>query len=120
MSTRYPGQKALWSFAAPAGGIVNNTAVTIKTAAGAGASNYVGSIDVMNDGAVATEIAIRDGAGGTVLWRGFLHANQPVPWSRTFDPPIKGSANTLLEIICLTTGTTTYPNVTGFSGPSQG
>jgi hypothetical protein len=106
---------ATWSYAAASGGITNTTAVTVKTAAGAGIRNYVTSLDVVNGHAtVSTEVMIRDGAGGTVLWRGFAAAVGGGV-SREFVPPLRGTANTLLEVVNVTTGAATYFNLSGFA-----
>ena len=112
------GAASSWSYAAPASGIVNTaTAVTIKTAAGAGIRNYLKSLTLAHDvlGAV-TEIAIRDGAGGTVLWRGKLQTPATEGQSFRFDPPLRGTANTLLEVLTLTAVTGgVFVNATGFT-----
>lgn len=108
-----------WNYACPTAGLVNTTAaVIIKTAAGVGIRNYLKTFTLDHDvlGA-ATEFAIRDGAGGAVLWRGKLQT--PASEGRTvnFDPPLKGSANTLLEIVSLTAVTGgIYFSATGFTG----
>lgn len=98
-----------WSYAAAASGIVNTTtAVTIKAAETANVSggtvykNQVRSLQVAHATlGAATELAIRDGAGGTVLWRMTLGtvANENIGvW---FDPPLQGSS-ALLEVVTLT------------------
>lgn len=87
-----------WSYAAAAGGLVNTTGVTAKAAAGAGVRNYVKSIQVINSHAtISTEVLVRDGAAGTVLHRGWAQAAGG-GYACTFDPPLRGSANTLVEI----------------------
>ena len=60
-----------WTFASAASGIVNTTtAVTIAAAPTAPTRNYLTSLQVAHDTlGAATELAIRDGAGGAVLWR---------------------------------------------------
>lgn len=103
-----------WSYAAASGGIVNTTGVTAKAAAGAGIRNYVTNVQVVNGHAtVSTDVQIRDGAAGTVLWRGFAQAAGGGV-SAIFDPPLRGTANTLIEVACGTTGTATYFNLQGF------
>lgn len=99
---------ARWNYAAPAGGIVNSTAaVTIAAAAGAGVRNYLDSIQIDSDTlGAATEFAIRDGAAGTVLWRGKLGTAAQYGRSHTFADPLKGTANTLMEIVTLTASVT--------------
>jgi hypothetical protein len=106
-----------WSYAAASGGITNTTGVTAKAAAGAGVRNYITGLDVENGHAtVSTEVVIRDGAAGTVIWRGWAQAAGGGV-SRKFDPPLKGTANTLVEIANITTGSATYFNLTGYTGP---
>lgn len=87
-----------WNYAAAAGGLVSTTGVTAKAAAGAGIRNYVKSAHIVNSHqTISTEVVIRDGAAGTVLWRGWAQAaggGQSV----NFDPPLRGTANTLIEI----------------------
>lgn len=109
-----------WSYPAAAGGISNTTtAVTMVAAAGAGIRNYLTAIQV-SAGALgaASEIAVRDGAGGTVIWRGFISTaggNQSVNLSS----PIKSTANTLLEVVTLTATVTgaVYINAQGYQAP---
>lgn len=109
-----------WSYPAAAGGISNTTtAVTMVAAAGSGIRNYLTAIQV-SAGALgaASEIAVRDGAGGTVIWRGFISTaggNQSVNLSS----PIKSTANTLLEVVTLTATITgaVYINAQGYQAP---
>lgn len=119
-----PGLSATsWAYAAATGGIVNTTtAVTIKAAAGAGVRNFVCSISIAHDvlGA-ATEVALRDGASGTVMWRGKLQT--PATDSSlgagdiTFSPCLKGTANTLTEFVTLTAVTGgVFVNAVGNTG----
>jgi hypothetical protein len=110
----YAMPASTWSYAAASGGIVNTTGVTAKTAAGAGIRNYITSIQVINGHAsVDTDVQIRDGAAGTVLWRGFAKSGGG-GISCKCDPPIRGTANTLVEIACGTTGSAVYVNLQGF------
>lgn len=108
-----------WSYAAATGGIVNSaTAVTLKAAAGAGVRNYLKTLQLDHDvlGA-ATEIAVRDGAGGTVLWRGRLQTAALEGNSIVFDPPLKGTANMLMEVVTLTAVTGgVFVNAQGYTG----
>ncbi len=105
-----------WVYAAPAGGLVNTTGVTAKAAAGAGIRNYVSKAQVINSHqTIGTEVVIRDGAAGTVLWRGwaqFTGGGAEVE----FKPPLRGTANTLIEIAEVTaTGTAgVLVNLQGF------
>jgi hypothetical protein len=110
----------IWNYAAAASGIVNTTtAVTIKTAAGAGFRNYITNIQVSHAAlGAATELAIRDGAGGTVLWRMTLATTANENISINFRTPIQGSVNTLLEVVTLTATVTggVYANAQGYVG----
>lgn len=110
-----------WNYAAATGGIVNSAvAVTIKAAAGAGVRNYLQSLQIEHDTlSAATEIAVRDGAAGTVLWRGRLQTSaRSGSESIQFNPPLKGTANTLLEVITLTAVTGgVYVNAQGYMAP---
>ncbi len=113
----YANPNQSWSYAAPAGGLTSTTAVTIKSAAGAGVRNYITHIDCVNSHqTTSTELVINDGAAGTVLWRGWLQAAGG-GYSINFDPPLRGTANTLLEIDEITaTGTAGVVfNATGFT-----
>lgn len=110
-----------WSYAAASGGISNTTtAVTIKAAAGASVRNYLKTMQIDSDAlGAATEIAIRDGAAGTVLWRGKIStAGYPNGRQITFDPPLKGTANTLMEVVTLTASVTgaVFVSAQGYTG----
>lgn len=109
-----------WSYAAAASGIVNTTtAVTIKTAV-SGYRNFINSIQVMAEAlGTATELAIRDGAGGTVLWRTKIPTGGLPTTNIEFEEPLVGTAGTLLEVVTLTASTTgaVYFNAQGYVGP---
>lgn len=111
-----------WNYAAAASGIVNTTtAVTIQAAGGAGLRNYVTALDLMCEALTnATEIAIRDGAAGAVLWRtkvgtGGLTSGRSIP----FPNPLRGTAATLLEVVTLTASGAgaCYINASGYTAP---
>src|SRR5262245_42737144 len=108
-----------WNYAAALNGIVNTTtAVTIKAAV-PGQRNIITAMQIMAEAlGAATEFAIRDGAGGTVLWRtkigtGGLLPGLAIPMPST----IVGSPNTLLEIVTLTASVTgaVYFNAQGIT-----
>jgi hypothetical protein len=110
-----------WSYVPAVAGIANTTtAVTIKDAAGAGKRNYITAIQVSaNALGTATVLAIRDGAGGAVLWRLAIPTTlNPAGWSFTFPTPLRSSANTLLEVVTLTASTTgaVFVNAQGYTG----
>jgi hypothetical protein len=95
-----------WSYAAAAGGLVTTSGVTAKAAAGSGIRNYVTSAQVVNSHqTISTEVLIRDGASGTVLHRGWAQAAGG-GFACEFVPPLRGTANTLIEIAEVTTTAT--------------
>lgn len=111
-----------WNYAAAASGIVNTTtAVTVKAAGAAGIRNYVTGIQVMAEAlGTATELAVRDGAGGTVLWRTKIGTGGLTDGlSISFPSPLKGTAATLLEVVTLTASGTgaVYVNLQGYEAP---
>lgn len=106
-----------WQYAAGAAGIVNTTtAVTMKAAAAASIRNYVASCQVSHAAlSAATELVIRDGAAGTVIWRATLGTAAVENTNFTFAQPIRGTAATLLEVATLTAVTGgVYVNCQGF------
>jgi len=111
-----------WVYAAESGGIANTTtAVTIVAAQAAGVRNYLTSLQLSSDAlGAATEIAIRDGAGGTVLWRGKIGIAGIAGVSNIeFSNPLKSTAATLLEVVTLTASVTggVYVNAQGYKAP---
>lgn len=121
ISRPYAPETADWSYVAAASGISNTTtAVTIKTAAGAGVRSYITSLQISTDGALgaATEVAIRDGAGGAVLWRDKLSTTGRISGQAiSFPTPLKSTANTLLEVVTLSLTITgaVYFNAQGYT-----
>lgn len=107
-----------WQYAAQSGGIGSTTtAVTIKAAAGPSTRNYLTDITVTCSGiSIAAEIVIRDGAGGTIIYRDILGAGAS-RFSKAFDTPLKSSANTLLEVqlLSLIVLGSVYFNAAGFT-----
>jgi hypothetical protein len=106
-----------WQSAAAASGIVNTTtAVTLKAAGGAGIRNYLTGVDLATDAlGGATELVIRDGASGTVIWRTKLQTTA-LPVTRiNFPTPLRGTAATLMEVALLTAVTGgVYVNAQGY------
>lgn len=110
---------SFWNYAAANLGIVNSAAaVTVKASAGASVRNYISSIDLEWETlGAATEFAIRDGAAGTVIYRtklGTAAGRKTI----NFPVPLRGSANTLVEVVTLTASVTgaVYVNLQGFTG----
>lgn len=114
--------EADWQYAAAASGIVNTTtAVTIKAAAGASLRNYITGLQISSDAlGAATEIAIRDGAAGPVLWRQKLTTSGTTGIEQIqFATPLRGTAATLLEVVTLTATVTggVYVSAQGYVAP---
>lgn len=113
-------QGTWWGYAPPVGGIDNSSAgVTVKTAAGAGLRNYLTSVQVSHATLGATtELVIRDGAAGTVIWRIGLETAAMAPVEVIFPIPLKGTANTLLEVatVAAVTGDVLV-NAQGYAAP---
>lgn len=108
-----------WSYAAATGGILNTAvAVTIKAAGAAGIRNYITNIQVFAESlTTATELAIRDGAAGTVLWRIKIPTTGLTTSQFDFTVPLRGTAATLLEVVTLTASGAgaVYFNAQGFT-----
>ncbi|HNA22494.1 MAG TPA: hypothetical protein PLN40_13890 [Agitococcus sp.] len=103
-----------WQYAAASGGITNTTDVVLQAAAGSGIKNYLTGLSVANASATASEVVVKDGS--TVIWRTYLAANAPIQ-SIKFITPLQSTANTALNVACITTGTQTYINAQGYKAP---
>lgn len=115
----YAVPEVSWSYAAAAAGILNTTtAVSFRAAQAAGVRNYITNIQVMSEAlTTATELAIRDGAAGPVLWRTKIPTGGLPSSQFDFAVPIRGTAATLLEVVTLTASGAgaVYFNAQGFS-----
>ena len=106
-----------WQYAAAASGIVSTTtAVTIKAAGAASIRNYITAITIMAEVlTTATELVIRDGAAGTVIFRTKIPTTGLPTTNIEFPTPLKGTAATLLEVATLTaTAGAVYVNARGY------
>ena len=104
-----------WNFAGPIAGLTTAADTAAKTAAGASVRNYVTALQVQNTSATASEFQIKDGAA-TVLWRCLLPANSSF-LDITFPSPLKGTANTALNIQAVTAGSVVVANLQGYAAP---
>ncbi|MGE0290284.1 MAG: hypothetical protein AB7P16_28715 [Bradyrhizobium sp.] len=105
-----------WGYAAASGGITDTSDVEIKAAAGAGLRNFMTSIDVINTHAsVDTEVVVKDGS--TVIYRAKFKALGVGARNILFASPLKSTANTALNVACITTGSETYVNARGYVAP---
>jgi hypothetical protein len=116
--TRHPTG---WNFASATGGIVNTTtAVTLKAAAADNTTrNYITDLQVQSATlGGATELAIRDGAGGAVLWRTQLQTTALPLVAFNFQSPLQGSPGNLLEVVTLSAVTGgVWVNAQGYTAP---
>lgn len=106
-----PGELALQAISAKCAGAGGEA--QLAAAAGAGVRNHVVTLLVSNDGAVATDWELRDGAGGAALFAGHAPANSVVPL--TFRVPVRGTANTAL-VLHQTAAATLRAAMTGYVG----
>lgn len=104
--------EADWSFASPAGGVVNTTDVVLAAAAGGSLRRYITSMQISNANATATEVVLKDGS--TIIWRGHLPANAPGR-DIEFATPLKTSGNAALNFACITTGAQVYVSAQGYT-----
>lgn len=115
----YSAASGDWNYAAASGGISNSTtAVTIKASGGGAVVNYITAVQISADAlGAATELAIRNGAAGTVLWRMKLTTAGLGGVSIVFPTPLASSAATLLEVVTLTASITggIFVNAQGYS-----
>lgn len=84
------------NYAGPTGGLVDPSDTVVFPAAGAGVRNYMTDLQYLNTSATAGEIVVKDGA--TVIWRGFAPGGMDTPASISFRTPLRGSANTAMQI----------------------
>jgi hypothetical protein len=103
-----------WSYVAAAGGLLNTTAVPIR-AAEQGKRHFITGLQVSLGGALAgTVVAVRDGANGSVLWRGSVGPNGVI--AAAFATPLRGSVGNLLEVVLSSTvSSAAYFNAQGFT-----
>lgn len=97
-------------------GITTSGETNIKGAAAAGIRRYVTSFQLSNASATATLVKIRDGSGGTVLWKIKLPANMS-PTNFMLGSPLKSSAATALVLEVVTAGAEVHMSAQGFNAP---
>lgn len=103
-----------WQYATPSGTPITNTSdVAAKAAAAAGIRNYVTGFYAYNNSATASVIVVKDGS--TVMFTGYLPANGSV--NVQFETPLRGTAATAVNVALITTATSTYISLQGFTSP---
>jgi hypothetical protein len=103
-----------WGYAGVTGGITDTSDVVLAAAGGASVRNYVVALQYHNTSAVASEIVVKDGS--TVIWRGYAPATMTRPVDIVFPVPLKGTANTAMNVAMITTATATIVSAQGFTG----
>lgn len=97
------------------GTLTTTTSTALKAAAGAGIRNCLVGLQYQNTNATATTVNVLDGA--TVIARFNAPASMAVPAIVQFDIPLRGSANTALNIQCGTTAASVLYNAQGYETP---
>lgn len=92
--------------------LTTNTAVAVNAAGAAGIRNYCESLSFQNTGVTATTVLLQDGATTIAQWN--APASMTIPFIHKFDPPIRTTAATALNINCGTTGANVLVNAGGF------
>lgn len=109
---------AEWTFAPPTTGsnVNTTTATTLATPTTTNVHAFITDMQIATATlGGATELAIRDGAGGTVIWRTTLATTAMPLMSINFQTPLRGSRGNLLEVVTLTAVTGgVYVNAQGF------
>ena len=101
-----------WNYATATLGVTDTADDEAKAAGAAGIRNYVTGVQVINGHAtVATEVVIKDGS--TVMWRGWADAVGGGV-SAKFDPPLRGTAATAVNVANINSGSKTYFNLQGY------
>ena len=112
-------QDLQWNYVADENGINNTTSPVVIKSASPGRKNCISCFEFSTDGELGTptELVIRDGVAGDILWRAKLGTNG-LPSGRilAIEGAIKGSVNKDLVVQTLTaTGTgSVYVNAIGF------
>ena len=94
------------------GVLTTNVAAAVNAAGAAGIRNYCSSMSFQNTSATATTILLLDGAATIAQWN--APASMAMPYYHTFEPPIRTTAATALNINCGTTGANILVNASGF------
>lgn len=109
------GPDQSWAAAAPSGGVVNNTPVTLRAATNPFHRNIVTALQISNGGATGTEAILTDTSGPTVIWRDYLPGNSTR--GGKFTPPLRcGASGALTLTLTAASGAAVYANVQGIVG----
>lgn len=103
-----------WSYATPSGTPIANTTDVAVKAAVTGKSHYVTSMQIYNTHATASTLVVVKSAS-TVLWTGYTKAAGAGWCEVVFPVPIKTVAGEALNVACITTGSSVFVNLQGFT-----
>jgi hypothetical protein len=112
-----------WVSAPIAGGIVAiGDTVLVPTAPGASLRRYIKSVQIsIGSLSAATELVIKDAAGGAILWRCMLPNGVPmIAVPIHFDRPLACALNGIPQVAILTAATGgVFLNAQGYTGPGS-
>lgn len=91
-----------------------NTDIAAAAARGAGVRNYVTAVQLQNTSATPTVFSIKDGA--TNIWQISLPASMVTAIVADFPTPLRGSANTILNVNS-SAAANVYVNAQGYFAP---
>ena len=95
--------------------ITDTSATEVIAAQSAGIRNYITSLTVTNSHAtVSTVVELRDGT--TAIHRAYAVAAGG-GYTIWFPTPLRGTAATAINAVCITTGSNVYVSASGFRGP---
>lgn len=95
--------------------ITDTSTTAVIAAAGSGVRNYITQLTVSNSHAsVGTFVKLTDGAS-TILWEGYAAAVGG-GCAISFPTPLRGTANTAVNAICVTTGANVIVSASGYKG----
>jgi len=101
-----------WSYASAAA-VTDTADDEAKAAGGAGVRNYITGVQVFNShDTTGTAVVIKDGS--TVIWQGWAEQTGG-GCSAVFNPPLRGTAATAVNVANITTSSSTFFNLQGFT-----
>lgn len=96
------------------GSLTTTADLVIKAAAGASVRNYLTDFSYQNTSATATGVVIKDGATTIAIFQ--APANMAAPAVISLQCPLRGTANTAINIAALVTGANVLVNACGHTG----
>lgn len=108
-----------WTATSGTTALTTNTSTQMVALAGVSIRNYATACQFYNTHAtVSTTVSVLDGNGGAALWTGYIPAITAalpvVPTIVRFPTPLKGTANTRMDVSLGTTGANVFWNCQGY------